>query len=57
MSSTSKLGINHQSPLIHWVTLQGVQDGAGNQSPIPFDTLWPYKDALDKRWESITNPL
>ena len=31
--------------------------GAGNQSPIPFDTLDTLADASTDRWESITNPL
>ena len=30
---------------------------AGNQSPIPFDTLETDYDSERDRWESITNPL
>ena len=30
---------------------------AGNQSPIPFDTLDEFYDGFPKSWESITNPL
>ena len=37
----SKLGINHQSPLIHLGEARSDVDAAGNQSPIPFDTLNP----------------
>ena len=33
------LGINHQSPLIHFGVAGVVGVHAGNQSPIPFDTL------------------
>ena len=38
-SSLLILGINHQSPLIHFRGCAPSVDGAGNQSPIPFDTL------------------
>ena len=30
---------------------------AGNQSPIPFDTLAYWQTIGGRRWESITNPL
>ena len=30
---------------------------AGNQSPIPFDTLGRIAPIQKMRWESITNPL
>ena len=30
---------------------------AGNQSPIPFDTLSDAEDRARNGWESITNPL
>ena len=30
---------------------------AGNQSPIPFDTLRRDRDRSTRSWESITNPL
>ena len=30
---------------------------AGNQSPIPFDTLRPLVVVRTDGWESITNPL
>jgi len=30
---------------------------AGNQSPIPFDTLRPRRARGSHGWESITNPL
>ena len=33
------LGINHQSPLIHFAVNDTAIVRAGNQSPIPFDTL------------------
>ena len=33
------LGINHQSPLIHFFRRLHEEHAAGNQSPIPFDTL------------------
>ena len=33
------LGINHQSPLIHLRDAAENNPAAGNQSPIPFDTL------------------
>ena len=53
----SVLGINHQSPLIHLSagTIPGM--GAGNQSPIPFDTLGRERGKHSRGWESITNPL
>ena len=51
------LGINHQSPLIHFTNLQDTAAMAGNQSPIPFDTL-VIKPVFEQiGWESITNPL
>ena len=51
------LGINHQSPLIHFP--YGCRPGAtaGNQSPIPFDTLLDLAGERFEGWESITNPL
>ena len=52
-----KLGINHQSPLIHLHAVVIGAEGAGNQSPIPFDTLGKLKDGPNSSWESITNPL
>ena len=51
------LGINHQSPLIHLVRAELSNSSAGNQSPIPFDTLGLNALAFLARWESITNPL
>ena len=51
------LGINHQSPLIHFDELGPGDGDAGNQSPIPFDTLTPGRDVFHFCWESITNPL
>ena len=51
------LGINHQSPLIHLIVIVNELGHAGNQSPIPFDTLtWEIK-CKHPGWESITNPL
>jgi len=38
----SGLGINHQSPLIHLEGAYSCLHEAGNQSPIPFDTLNAY---------------
>ena len=37
-----ELGINHQSPLIYCELSVGCQEGAGNQSPIPFDILFGW---------------
>ena len=54
---TVTLGINHQSPLIHFGRILGRRDDAGNQSPIPFDTLAASDNISITRWESITNPL
>ena len=51
------LGINHQSPLIHLLIPGYFETIAGNQSPIPFDTLTIHERGHDERWESITNPL
>ena len=51
------LEINHQSPLIHFRRRRPDRATAGNQSPIPFDTLRSILAALEVRWESITNPL
>ena len=51
------LGINHQSPLIHFHTPARGIHLAGNQSPIPFDTLPSLDTRAGVRWESITNPL
>ena len=51
------LGINHQSPLIHLALPAAHDRRAGNQSPIPFDTLKPLASSRMKGWESITNPL
>ena len=57
MPSRSLLGINHQSPLIHFRRLLGFVIEAGNQSPIPFDTLVAARGRGRTGWESITNPL
>ena len=38
------LGINHQSPLIHLTQMLTNAEDAGNQSPIPFDTLSTLSD-------------
>ena len=57
VSYTRRLGINHQSPLIHFAELVTVAADAGNQSPIPFDTLDERKAPHKPGWESITNPL
>ena len=51
------LGINHQSPLIHFCFDDGVSHDAGNQSPIPFHTLRSSMSLRNRCWESITNPL
>ena len=51
------LGINHQSPLIHFDAADAVLVYAGNQSPIPFDTLQTRTYVVCEGWESITNPL
>ena len=51
------LGINHQSPLIHFLGVGANGLMAGNQSPIPFDTLGSVCGSPSGRWESITNPL
>ena len=51
------LGINHQSPLIHFSCVLVFILSAGNQSPIPFDTLRLTDAVTSDRWESITNPL
>ena len=51
------LGINHQSPLIHFLLEGSKHEEAGNQSPIPFDTLPCEQPYPARRWESITNPL
>ena len=51
------LGINHQSPLIHFAYSWTAIGYAGNQSPIPFDTLGASQAERDTGWESITNPL
>ena len=51
------LGINHQSPLIHFVGKDVPFTFAGNQSPIPFDTLNFADQFTANSWESITNPL
>ena len=51
------LGINHQSPLIHLSRIDAVYEIAGNQSPIPFDTLDYGDNPSVLGWESITNPL
>ena len=51
------LGINHQSPLIHFHTPARGIHLAGNQSPIPFDTLKDLERLSPSGWESITNPL
>ena len=51
------LGINHQSPLIHFSPALTWSDIAGNQSPIPFDTLFSRFTPAAIGWESITNPL
>ena len=51
------LGINHQSPLIHFISTTPFATKAGNQSPIPFDTLMLSARPRTHRWESITNPL
>ena len=53
----TRLGINHQSPLIHLILATEIDHEAGNQSPIPFDTLLVWLWHLARRWESITNPL
>ena len=53
----TELGINHQSPLIHFARASTQGDEAGNQSPIPFDTLQTDEQRAHIRWESITNPL
>ena len=55
--TTSPLGINHQSPLIHFERSVPRQSTAGNQSPIPFDTLRGVRGVGADGWESITNPL
>ena len=55
--SVKLLGINHQSPLIHLPTSPKHGPPAGNQSPIPFDTLVLKVQAVPGGWESITNPL
>ena len=34
-----------------------MENGAGNQSPIPFDTLVDVALRYQHGWESITNPL
>ena len=52
-----RLGINHQSPLIHFDLTDVEGDDAGNQSPIPFDTLLIVYVPEGGCWESITNPL
>ena len=52
-----QLGINHQSPLIHFEAVKVVRSVAGNQSPIPFDTLQMTAGGRKISWESITNPL
>ena len=52
-----ELGINHQSPLIHFVPGVVTWERAGNQSPIPFDTLAHIIVNDSQGWESITNPL
>ena len=57
MSSRLVLGINHQSPLIHFSGGLRLSISAGNQSPIPFDTLCRVLEVRWRRWESITNPL
>ena len=54
---SAPLGINHQSPLIHFQRQRVVQVSAGNQSPIPFDTLESQGLTEGYGWESITNPL
>ena len=51
------LGINHQSPLIHLGETRNPPTLAGNQSPIPFDTLDCTPGTSVPSWESITNPL
>ncbi len=51
------LGINHQSPLIHFSASITSRAPAGNQSPIPFDTLMFTISYDSVCWESITNPL
>ena len=51
------LGINHQSPLIHFADFAPLDGDAGNQSPIPFDTLVVVEWFTTNGWESITNPL
>ena len=53
----TELGINHQSPLIYCELSVGCQEGAGNQSPIPFDILVTNDGIMGPGWESITNPL
>ena len=57
MVIADELGINHQSPLIHFFRAGTFSFVAGNQSPIPFDTLRDWEDGLSVGWESITNPL
>ena len=54
---TVTLGINHQSPLIHLGRVALAGRMAGNQSPIPFDTLYYGTSGVPFCWESITNPL
>ena len=57
LADFERLGINHQSPLIHFSPRRLAARAAGNQSPIPFDTLGNVDGASTRRWESITNPL
>ena len=53
----TRLGINHQSPLIYCDRAGPEHLRAGNQSPIPFDILSTTSRPPLTSWESITNPL
>ena len=41
----TRLGINHQSPLIYLIGRDRIHAWAENQSPIPFDILYSWRTA------------